>query len=184
MRLASSHGASRRVTRLSWLQQGHRAHFATAGLNPVTRKSFEKLQHELDYEPYVPRGEVNPHAKSIAVLGGGITGLTTAFELSRTVPGAKITIYETAKRLGGWMDSEIVPVDGGEVVFEWGPRTLRHTGDGSDVATINLVRFLHRTRLSMLIGTLCLDGPSGNGSRHCSDFYQISGSSQPLYLLP
>jgi hypothetical protein len=139
MRLAGSHGASRRVTRFSWLQQGHRAHFAS--LNPLTRKSFEKLQRELDYEPYVPRSEVNPHAKSIAVLGGGITGLTTAFELSRTVPNAKITIYETAKRLGGWMDSEIVPVDDGEIVFEWGPRTLRHTGDGSDVATINLVRF-------------------------------------------
>jgi hypothetical protein len=163
MRLAGSHGASRRVTRFSWLQQGHRAHFA-AGLNPLTRKSFEKLQRELDYEPYVPRGEVNPHAKSIAVLGGGITGLTTAFELSRTVPNAKITIYETAKRLGGWMDSEIVPVDDGEIVFEWGPRTLRHTGDGSDVATINLVRFFYSTpRLPMLTEALCLDGPSGNG---------------------
>jgi hypothetical protein len=43
------------------------------------------------------------------------------------------------------MDSEIVPVDDGEIVFEWGPRTLRHTGDGSDVATINLVRFFYST---------------------------------------
>jgi hypothetical protein len=144
MRLASSHGASSRVIKSTWLRPRHTAYFATAGLNPVTRKSFEKLQLELDEEPYVPRGEVNPNAKSIAVLGGGITGLATAFELSRIVPGAKITIYETAKKLGGWMDSEIVPVDDGEVVFEWGPRTLRHTGDGSGVATVNLVCFYKR----------------------------------------
>jgi hypothetical protein len=139
MRLASSHGASSRVIRSTWLHPRHVARFASAGLNPVTRRSFEKLQLELDEEPYVPRSEVNRNAKNIAVLGGGITGLATAFELSRIVPGARITIYEAAKRLGGWMDSEMVPVDGGEVVFEWGPRTLRHTGDGSGVATINLV---------------------------------------------
>lgn len=139
MRLASSHGTSGRAIRSTWLRPRHTARFASAGLNPVTRKSFEKLQHELDEAPYSPRDEANPNARNIAVLGGGITGLATAFELSRTVPGAKITIYETAKRLGGWMDSEIVPVDGGEVVFEWGPRTLRHTGDGSGVATVNLV---------------------------------------------
>lgn len=139
MSLASSHGAPGRVIRSTWLRPRHAARFATAGINPVTRKSFEKLQLALDEEPYSPRGEINPNARNIAVLGGGITGLATAFELSRTVPGAKITIYETAKRLGGWMDSEIVAVDDGEVVFEWGPRTLRHTGDGSGVATVNLV---------------------------------------------
>ena len=144
MRLASSHGASSRVISSTWLRPRHRARFATAGLNPVTRKSFEKLQLDLDEEPYVPRGEVNPNANNIAVLGGGITGLTTAFELSRILPDAKITVYEKAKRLGGWMDSEIIPVGDGEVVFEWGPRTLRHTGDGSGVATVNLVCFYTR----------------------------------------
>jgi hypothetical protein len=144
MRLASSHGAPSRVIRSIWLRQKHSARFATASLNPVTRESFEKLQLELDDEPYVPRGEVNPNAKSIAILGGGVTGLVTAFELSRILPVAKITIYETAKKLGGWMDSEIVPVDDGEVVFEWGPRTLRHTGDGSGLATVHLVCFYTR----------------------------------------
>lgn len=144
MRLASSHGAPSRVIKSTWLRPRQHAPFATAGLNPITRESFEKLQLELDEEPYAPRGEVNPNAKSIAVLGGGITGLATAFELSRIIPDAKITVYETAKKLGGWVDSEIVPVDDGEVVFEWGPRTLRNTSDGSGMATVNLVRFYER----------------------------------------
>ena len=140
MRLASSHGAPSRVIRSIWLRPKHSARFATAGLNPVTRKSFERLLLDIDEEPYVPRAQVNPDAKDIAVLGGGITGLTTAFELSRTLPDAKVTIYERANKLGGWIDSEIVPVGDGEVVFEWGPRTLRHTGDGSGMATVKLVR--------------------------------------------
>lgn len=113
--------------------------FQHATLNPVTRESFKDLQVDLDEEPYIPPAESNPHAKDIAVLGGGITGLATAFELSRSLPNAKITIYEAGAKLGGWMDSDIIPVGDGEVVFEWGPRTLRHTADGSGAATINMV---------------------------------------------
>ena len=144
MRLASSHGAPSRATRLTWLRPRHRACLTSWALNPVTQKSFQKLQLDLDEEPYAPRSEINPDAKDVAVLGGGITGLATAFELARILPNAKITIYETAKKLGGWMDSEIVPVRDGEVLFEWGPRTLRRAGDGSDAATINLVCFYTR----------------------------------------
>lgn len=67
--------------------------------------------------------------KDIAILGGGLTGLTTAFYLTRFHPGAKITIYETAERLGGWVDTERVDVKSdegvpGTVVFERGPRTV------------------------------------------------------------
>jgi NAD(P)-binding Rossmann-like domain len=178
--LAHSHGGAIRST---WHRPGHAARFATASLNPVTRRSFEKLQLELDEEPYSPRDKTNPHARNIAVLGGGITGLATAFELSRTVPGAKITIYEAAKRLGGWMDSEIVPVDDGEVVFEWGPRTLRHTDDGSGVATVNLV-CSRETCLSITDPSLpSLDGPSPNGAAHRGHVRAFPSSSQPLHLL-
>ncbi|EXJ54117.1 protoporphyrinogen oxidase [Cladophialophora yegresii CBS 114405] len=67
----------------------------------------------------------NPHAREIAILGGGLTGLATAYHLSREIPKAKITIYEKNARLGGWIDSETVKVDNGDVLFEWGPRTIR-----------------------------------------------------------
>ncbi|KAK7512962.1 hypothetical protein IWZ03DRAFT_384490 [Phyllosticta citriasiana] len=65
--------------------------------------------------------------KKIAVLGGGITGLSTAYYLSRSLPKATITLYEASNRLGGWLQSkrEPVPGGGGYVTFEQGPRTLR-----------------------------------------------------------
>lgn len=69
----------------------------------------------------------------IAVLGGGLTGLTTAYYLARFLPKAKITIYEAGDRLGGWVRSDKVQVSGadgniGTVVFERGPRAVMSQG--------------------------------------------------------
>lgn len=66
----------------------------------------------------------------IAVLGGGLTGLSSAFHLSRRFPEALITILEKNSRLGGWVDSERVRVTDPQgvavdIVLEAGPRTLR-----------------------------------------------------------
>ncbi|KAG5933842.1 hypothetical protein E4U53_000848 [Claviceps sorghi] len=65
----------------------------------------------------------------IAVVGGGLTGLTTAYYLAKQLPStAKITLYESSDRLGGWIQTDRVPVDvdgvKGTVSFERGPRTL------------------------------------------------------------
>ena len=67
---------------------------------------------------------------SIAVVGGGITGLSAAFHLSRRYPQAQIRLFEKSKRSGGWLKSRRVDVKGynGEqanVLLEAGPRTLR-----------------------------------------------------------
>ena len=63
----------------------------------------------------------------VVVLGGGITGLATAFHLSRRIPQIKITLVENQDRVGGWMRSERVELGAGKghVVLEAGPRTLR-----------------------------------------------------------
>ncbi len=137
MRLASSHGAFNRLSRSLWPRTRLIARSVHAGLHPLTRKSFTELQADLDEKPLWQGPGADPNVKDVAVLGGGITGLATAFELSRKLPDAKITIYEAAKKLGGWMESEVVPVGDGEVIFEWGPRTLRHTPEGG--ATVHLV---------------------------------------------
>ncbi len=63
--------------------------------------------------------------KDVAVLGGGITGLASAFYLSQELPNAKITLYEGSNRLGGWLHTKYIDVGNGQVVFEQGPRTLR-----------------------------------------------------------
>ncbi|KAK7743688.1 oxygen-dependent protoporphyrinogen oxidase [Diatrype stigma] len=83
-----------------------------------------------------PRNSKQP--KRIAVLGGGITGLTTAHYLARYAgPDVHVTLYEASDRLGGWIDSAPVPAaapsaDGGsvedgagDVLLQQGPRMLR-----------------------------------------------------------
>ena len=60
-----------------------------------------------------------------AVLGAGVTGLTAAWQLAQDPECEEVVIFEKSNRLGGWIDSERVPVKGGEVLFEYGPRTLR-----------------------------------------------------------
>jgi len=61
---------------------------------------------------------------NIAVVGGGITGLATAYYLSKK-QDVNVTLYEVSDRLGGWIQTKQVDVPGGKVLFEQGPRTLR-----------------------------------------------------------
>lgn len=73
------------------------------------------------------------------MLGGGIAGLASAFNLSNDLPDAKITVFEANEKPGGWVDSERVEVNDGKVLFEWGPRSLRPDLMGNGLATLRLV---------------------------------------------
>ncbi|GKT42366.1 protoporphyrinogen oxidase [Colletotrichum spaethianum] len=71
--------------------------------------------------------------KEVAIIGGGITGLTAAHYLAKLLPEtSNITVYEAANRLGGWIHTQEVEVEvNGQkniVRFERGPRTLRGMG--------------------------------------------------------
>ncbi|KAI8965878.1 Protoporphyrinogen oxidase [Daldinia sp. FL1419] len=71
-----------------------------------------------------------PNGKTweIAVLGGGITGLTTAHYLSRHAKNAHITLYEASHDLGGWIDGKMINTGIGKnnkVLLQSGPRMLR-----------------------------------------------------------
>lgn len=79
--------------------------------------------------------------RDVAVLGGGITGLASAYYLTREFPHAKVTVYESGARLGGWLHSKYVEVDNGKILFESGPRTLRPSGGGGFV-TATLIQEL------------------------------------------
>ncbi|KAJ5125991.1 uncharacterized protein N7443_009031 [Penicillium atrosanguineum] len=70
-------------------------------------------------------------AYNLAVVGGGITGLTSAWLASHNPKCTSVTLLEKEPRVGGWLQSEKVPVDGGHVLFEYGPRTLRSSFPGS-----------------------------------------------------
>jgi len=80
-------------------------------------------------------------APSIGILGGGITGLATAYHLSRQLPKAHITIYEKSDRTGGWVNSRQVDVPGGQALFETGCRSLRSGGNG--IVTAHLIQQLN-----------------------------------------
>ncbi|KAG0205335.1 hypothetical protein BGX28_003043 [Mortierella sp. GBA30] len=81
----------------------------------------------------------------IAVIGGGISGLSTAWYLARTAPShVSITLLEGSRRTGGWLQSDRV-IDpqhpGGSLLLERGPRSLRPQGI-SGLNTLEMVRSL------------------------------------------
>lgn len=80
-------------------------------------------------------------SSSVAILGGGISGLSAAYYLSKASPKTKILLIEGSKRVGGWIRSQRVPPgyhsspptlpsDPNNVLFEVGPRSLRPVGPG------------------------------------------------------
>lgn len=81
--------------------------------------------------------EAEPQQPHIGVLGGGISGLASAYYVLKNDPSARITIYESSDRLGGWLQSARVPVRDGTVLFEGALRTIRPVGNGR--GTIKLV---------------------------------------------
>lgn len=62
---------------------------------------------------------------SVAVLGGGLSGLSAAYYLLKKLPNTSVTILESSNRCGGWIRSHKLP---NGVIFEQGPRTIRPTG--------------------------------------------------------
>lgn len=80
-------------------------------------------------QPYATTSTGGSDNRRIAVIGGGLTGLTTAYYLAKRLPSTvRITLYEASDRLGGWIQTDRVPVDvsgvRGTVSFERGARTL------------------------------------------------------------
>src|SRR5688572_17209749 len=59
--------------------------------------------------------------KSVGIIGGGITGLTAAFELQKA--GIPFTLYEGSDRVGGPIQS----VREGKYLVECGPNTILET---------------------------------------------------------
>ena len=80
--------------------------------------------------------------QTVAILGGGISGLSAAYYLSKSSPKTKILLVEGSKRVGGWINSQRVSpgfhastsstksTSNDDILFEVGPRSLRPVGAG------------------------------------------------------
>ncbi|KAI9788162.1 MAG: oxygen-dependent protoporphyrinogen oxidase [Peltula sp. TS41687] len=81
------------------------------------------------------------YSQDVAVIGGGVTGLASAYWIS-TLPGTRVTLYEKGTRLGGWVNSKHVNVgNGNTVLFEQGPRAIRPSGPNG-ILTRRLIQSL------------------------------------------
>ena len=60
----------------------------------------------------------------ISVIGGGISGLTSAFYCSKLSKVSSIKVFESSNRLGGWVQT----TKSDNFIFEHGPRTIRPAG--------------------------------------------------------
>nr|VFJ87115.1 MAG: oxygen-dependent protoporphyrinogen oxidase [Candidatus Kentron sp. LFY] len=74
----------------------------------------------------------NEQALHVAIVGGGISGLATAFFISRLAPGSRVAVFEKESRFGGTMQSEYR--DG--FLFEAGPNGFL----SSRTETLDLIR--------------------------------------------
>lgn len=89
----------------------------------------------------------SPHLlqkKRIAVLGGGISGLTSAYRLAQQLPSDRydIVLLEHQKYLGGWIQSERIALPSSDTaLIEKGPRSIRPAGY-SGLIMLDLIRSL------------------------------------------
>jgi hypothetical protein len=122
------------------------------------RRRFIGIAHPDDGEIDWSQPQASDN-KRVAILGGGLTGLTTAYYLASVAKSStKITLYEASDRLGGWIRTDRVPVDvggkKGTVTFERGPRSLSslwmNTSRFDDLILYDLVRGNFQQTIGML----------------------------------
>jgi oxygen-dependent protoporphyrinogen oxidase len=109
-------------------------------------------------------------SSSVAVLGGGISGLSAAYYLARMAPSTtKIILIEGADRVGGWIHSRRVAPgkyqhipkhsaknNKNSILFEAGPRSLRPEGVNGAIL-LEMVSFLHKGTTTLSSNTCQLD---------------------------
>ena len=121
--------------------------------------------------------------RSIAVLGGGLSGLSSAFHLSRRFPTAKVTLIEKQTRLGGWVRSQRVTIkENVSILLEAGPRTLRPNSKSVLELVMYSVLFLNMyCWVELMYEKVDKSTQSSRPSNHSSQDSASSPSSFPVH---
>lgn len=103
--------------------------------------------------------------RQIAVLGGGLTGMATAWHLAQMCPKDKITLYEASDRLGGWIQSEKMKVktlDGKPdyVCFEKAARMIAQPRGSSSVNLLVFYEMIHELDLEQELVAMSAEADS------------------------
>ncbi|TFK27551.1 protoporphyrinogen oxidase [Coprinopsis marcescibilis] len=116
--------------------------------------------------------------RHVAVLGAGLTGLSSAFHLSRLHPNLKVTLIEGQKQAGGWVRSSRIalPDNYGSVLLEAGPRTLRPNAQ-SILELVNILKLQDR------VITVSKDSPAAK-ARYLYIPPEYGGTAQGLQEIP
>ncbi|CUS12361.1 unnamed protein product [Tuber aestivum] len=121
-------------------------------LSPASSVCFSRTTHSprQTSQRYLHRTTPTGTIESVAVLGGGITGLSAAWYLSKLAPSIPVTLYEKLDRLGGWLNTKRIESEDGTIQFEQGPRTIR-PWTVSGLVTIDMIRQLDLEKELILI---------------------------------
>ena len=120
--------------------------------------------------------------RSIAVLGGGLSGLSSAFHLSRRFPTTKVTLIEKQTRLGGWVRSQRVTIkENVSILLEAGPRTLRPNSKSVLELVMYSVFFYMYCWVELIYEKVDTSTQSSRPSNHSSQDSTSSPSSFPVH---
>lgn len=73
-----------------------------------------------------------PANSKVAVIGSGVSGLMFTYFLGKLRPDVNITVFDSQRRSGGWINSwHTNDQNGKPIMLERGPRTLRGVSDGT-----------------------------------------------------
>ncbi|KAG0331290.1 oxygen-dependent protoporphyrinogen oxidase [Podila humilis] len=101
-----------------------------------------------------------PPRTHIAILGGGISGLSTAWYLAKNAPASvSISLIESANRTGGWLRSDRIPDPRHpqeSILLERGPRSLRPQG----VAGLNTLELVKGLQLESQLEPVLKSSPA------------------------
>ncbi|CCH44560.1 protoporphyrinogen oxidase [Wickerhamomyces ciferrii] len=87
---------------------------------------------------------------NVAVIGGGISGLSFVYFLSKLRPDLNFTIFERSSRFGGYINTELHNFNGEKIKLEKGPRTLRGASDGTTIMIDTLIKMGHKDVINVI----------------------------------